>query len=67
MHGDRVGVVEMGAVDRHAGQGDGAAVAGDGDLVAGASSVLLDPSGPRDGRPDRRWNVIPNADVEFES
>lgn len=36
-------------------------------LVAGASSVLLDPSGPRDERPDSRWNVIANAEIELES
>lgn len=36
-------------------------------LVAGASSVLLDPSGPRDERPDPRWNVIANAEIELES
>lgn len=36
-------------------------------LVSSASSVLLDPSGPRDERPDPRWNVIVNAEIELES
>jgi len=36
-------------------------------LAAGASSVLLDPSGPRHERPDPRWNVIANAEIELES
>lgn len=36
-------------------------------LLTGASSVLLDPSGPRDERPDPRWNVIANAEIELES
>jgi hypothetical protein len=36
-------------------------------LVAHASSVLLDPSGPRHERPDPRWNVIANAEIELES
>lgn len=35
--------------------------------VVGAAPVLLDPSGPRYGRPDRRWNVIANAELELES
>jgi hypothetical protein len=36
-------------------------------LVAGASSVPLDPSGPRNERPDPRWHVIANAEIELES